>query len=141
MDVADFNDFSQYLDGFSPANRRKALREIAQYLMRSNRKRLKANLQPSGGAMKARQHGSRKMFQKMGKSLKQTVRSDEANIGYFDSAGKIATNHQLGKTLNRKLSSGRTLQIELPVRELLGLDDEDQAAVHAIFVKHLMPAF
>lgn len=138
MDIDNFQGFEDLLGKFSTGIRRDALREAARYLMLSNRKRLRLNVQPSGNAMQARKNGTnKKMFTKLGKHMQKKDSGGGMAVGYFGSTGNIATNHQLGKELRRSLSGGRTLLIDLPVRELLGLDAEDRQAVEQIFLKHM----
>lgn len=138
MEISDFNDFGDLLASYGPVKRRKALREAARYLMLSNRKRLRLNVEPSGKSMTARQNGTgQRMFKKLGKSMLSKESSDKTDIGYFGSSGRLATNHQLGKTLKRNLSNDRIMMIDLPVRALLGLSNEDRLSVEKIFLKHM----
>lgn len=58
------------LNNFSAATRRAALREIARYLLLSNRKRIRANVQPDGSAMQARKDGAARMFRKIGRQMR-----------------------------------------------------------------------
>lgn len=137
MEISEFNDFSGLLEKFSPAAQRRAIREAARYLMLSNRKRLKQNIEASGAAMTSRKNGNSKMFQKMGQSMRQQDSTSESSVGFYGNVGRIATNHQMGKVLKRILASGRVIDINLPVRLLLGLDDEDRHEVNQIFLKHM----
>ena len=122
----------QLLNAFGPVTRRTALREIASYLMRSNRQRIRGNVQPDGSAMTARQRGKGRMFRKIGGMMQQHVSADEASVGFSGRTGWVASNHQLGRSIRK----GKSV-LNFPVRELLGLNETDRAAVQNILLKHI----
>lgn len=123
---------SKMLNNFSAATRRAALREIARYLLLSNRKRIRANVQPDGGAMQVRKHGAGRMFRKIGRQMRQRVNADQAEVGFAGRTGWVATNHQLGRSIRQG-----NYTVSFPVRELLGLDETDRKAVHDILIRHI----
>ncbi len=122
----------QLLNNFGPVTRRSALREIASYFMRSNRKRIRSNVQPGGASMTPRQGRGGRMFRKIGRMMRQQVTADAAQVGFSGRTGWVATNHQLGRVIR---NAGQTLHY--PVRLLLGADEEDRAAVLAIVLKYI----
>ena len=115
-----------------PVSRRSAMREIAQYLRRTNSKRINRNVQADGSKMEARKNGSAKMYRKMDKYLKAKSSAAGAEVGFSGSAGRIASTHQLGKVLKH-----RDTFFRLPVRTLLGLPREDRDAIRSILLKHI----
>ena len=119
------------LNTFSAAKQRVALREIARYLLRANRSRISRNVEPDGSKMAARQAGKRRMFRKIGRFMQQRTSTDRAEVGFSGSTGKIATNHQLGRSIRVG-----TYTADFPVRELLGLNAADQQGVMQILLKH-----
>lgn len=122
----------QLLNNVGPVTRRLALREIAGYLMRSNRKRILANVQPGGTGMMPRQGRGGRMFRKIGGLMQQKVTADQAETGFYGRTAWVASNHQMGRMIRK----GKAL-IDFPVRLLLGLDDADRAGVGEILLKHL----
>ena len=120
------------LNNFSAATRRVILREIARYLLRSNRKRIRRNTQPDGTAMQARKSGSGLMFRKIGRQMRQRVSAEQAEVGFEGRTSWVATNHQLGRSIRQG-----NYTLDFPVRELLGLDDTDRQTVRDIIIKHI----
>lgn len=123
----------QLLKNAGPVTRRLALREAMTYLAASNRKRIRSNVSPDGSSMLARKKGSQRMFTKIAKQLKRFQRGDNGELGFFGRTGWVAANHQYGRTVKTP-----RYDIDMPVRELLGISDEDAQAIQAIFMKHLM---
>ena len=123
---------SKMLNNFSAATRRAALREIARYLLLSNRKRIRANVQPDGSAMQARKDGAGRMFRKIGRQMQQRATADQAEVGFAGRTGWVATNHQLGRSIRQGKYT-----VNFPVRELLGLDEADRKAVRDILIKYV----
>lgn len=121
----------QLLQNTNRATQRLALREIARYLLKANQQRIRRNVQANGKAMTPAQHKQR-MFKRMGKYLKADTQASGASVDFQGKAATIATNHQLGKTLQRQ-----GFAIHLPVRELLGLSHDDQQAVTHILLKYV----
>ena len=122
----------QLLNNFGAATRRDALREIARYLLLSNRKRIRANAQPDGSAMQARKNGAGRMFRKIGRQMQHRATADQAEVGFAGRTGWVATNHQLGRSIRQGKYT-----VNFPGRELLGLDETDRKAVHGIIIKHI----
>jgi phage virion morphogenesis protein len=109
------------LAGYSPVARRRKLRQIAVYLRQSNRRRIKQNIEPDGSAMELRKKGSKRMFPRMGRFLKNKVTSEKTETGFYNGAGMVADNHQYGRFIQNKQGG-----FDLPRRELLGLEEDDQ---------------
>jgi phage virion morphogenesis protein len=112
------------LASYSPVARRRKLRQIAVYLRQSNRKRIKKNVQPDGSTMDARKKGSKRMFPTMGRFLKNKVTAEKAETGFYNGAGMVADNHQYGRFIQSQQGG-----FDLPIRELLGLTEENKQTI------------
>lgn len=127
-------------------NRLKMMRKLSGFMAKINRKRIKANVTPDGGAMTARQRQRKfktkkgvdktdtKMFQKIGRQLRQRYESDNAEILFNGMMGEAALDHQLG----RSGVSRDGQKFNDPVRELLGFSNADQNAIAQMIINALV---
>jgi phage virion morphogenesis protein len=119
---------------------KKIMRKVTGYLSRVNKKRIKQNKTPDNSAMEARHNKNKKgkMFNRMGRQLRQKYESDSAEIGFYGVAGNIATNHHLGKRVREKTTWNDSYnEFKMPLRELLGLPAADQNSIAEIIMKNL----
>lgn len=71
-----------------------------------------------------------RMFEKLrsNKFFKERVNSDSAEIGFFGSAGRIATEHHYG--LNSEIKRrAKSKSIRMPKRELIGINSDDELEI------------
>jgi phage virion morphogenesis protein len=128
---------NQILQLNSAGNRMKMTRKLAGFMAKINRKRIKQNVTPDGHAMVARQRRRKyknkkgvdktdmKMFQKIGRQLRQKYEPDKAEIVFNGMMGNVALDHQLG----RSGVSRDGQRFNDPMRELLGLSDDNQNTI------------
>lgn len=123
-----------YLAIFTPAERAKLLRYLTNGLRHRQSQRIAQQHNPDGTEFEPRQQAKnktknvsnkRKMFLKLrqARHLKTRVTSEQGAIGYRGRIANIARIHQEG--LLSRVSKGGSLY-QYPVRELLGLSDDDQ---------------
>ena len=130
--------------GMAPARRRAAALKLGQALRRANLMRIGANVEPDGGAMeprkasaseggRVRQKAGSRMFRRLrlAKAWTLTVDADGVEITPASSSiDKIAATHHFGQTDRvGRLRDGRTIRAKYPERRLLGLTQDDRAAV------------
>lgn len=125
-------------------NRRKIMRKIAAFMSKLNKKRIKQNITPEGAAMQARKrkrkfsnrHGVEKtdfkMFQKMGRQLRQDYDDNQAKAFFNGAMGNTALDHQEG----RRVKKGN-MSFDEPMRELLGLPEADQREIANMIMTQL----
>jgi phage virion morphogenesis protein len=77
------------------------------------------------------------MYQTLKNKMRIKATADHLEVGFYGRMGYVATNHHFGKTLQRKSRSGSTYSVDLPLRELLGLNSTDQQAIQQILSKHI----
>lgn len=130
----------------SAGNRMKMTRKLAGFMAKINRKRMKANITPDGQTMPARQRRrsyqtkrgvnktDMKMFQKIGRQLRQKYDVDQAEIVFNGMMGNVALDHQLG----RSGVSRDGQRFNDPMRELLGLPADDQNAIAQMIMTALV---
>lgn len=116
-----------------PVSRRKALTKAVQYLMQVNEKRIRGNVKPDGAAMAARADNWKgKMFPRLPDYMQRWLQNDLAQIGFSGRMGRVASNHQLGNSVQYP-----NYTADLPVRELLGINGDDAERVKSIFLEYL----
>lgn len=117
-----------------PVSRRKALIKASTYLMQVNKRRMRANVSPSGEAMTARTDSEKgKMFTRLPDYLQRWLQADLAQIGFAGRMGWVASNHQFGRAVTYP-----NYTTDLPVRELLGISAVDAEQVKRIFLDEIM---
>lgn len=122
-------DLSFLLERVSPANRQKLINKIGRALKQANQKRMTAQTSPDGERWQARtptSNGKGKMMKKLKNQLSIRNNGDELKVGFFGNA-KIAQTHQFG--LSEQLKSGLATY---PVRELIGINDEDENTINKL---------
>lgn len=120
-------DLSFLLERVSPANQQKLMTKIGRTLKQANQKRMTAQQSPDGSVWQKRtktSNGKGKMMKKLKNQLSIRNSGDELKIGFFGNA-KIAQTHQFG--LSEQLKSGFATY---PVRELIGINDEDENTIN-----------
>lgn len=120
-------DLSFLLQRISPANQKKLMTKIGRTLKQANQKRMTAQQSPDGSVWQKRtktSNGKGKMMKKLKNQLSIRNSGDELKIGFFGNA-KIAQTHQFG--LSEQLKSGFATY---PVRELIGINDEDENTIN-----------
>lgn len=120
-------DLSFLLERVSPANQQKLITKIGRTLKQANQKRMSTQTSPDGERWQARtrtSNGKGKMMKKLKNQLSIRNSGDELKIGFFGNA-KIAQTHQFG--LSEQLKSGFATY---PVRELIGINDEDENTIN-----------
>lgn len=116
-----------------PVSRRRALIKALRYLMSSNKRRIKNNLNSDGAAMEPRRNSSEgKMFKRLPTHMNHWLKADLAQLGFVGRMGWIASNHQFGRSVDYK-----NYTTELPIRELLGISGSDFEHIKGIFLEHL----
>lgn len=113
---------------FGPARFKKALREVAQYLRRENRFRIRAQQNIDGSAYtprKRKRKGQGKMMKGFAKRMQAKWGIDKAEVFINGRLGPI---HHQGQTERG---------IKYPSRKLIGLPEKDKQAVLDILLKNL----
>lgn len=117
-----------------PVTRRKALTKTSLYLMQVNKRRIRANITPEGAPMEARVDSwEGKMFQHLPDYLQKWLQADLAQIGFAGRMGWVASNHQFGRIVPYPHYTA-----DLPVRQLLGINEVDAEQVKRIFLDEMM---
>ena len=131
------------LQGLSPAKRRRAQLKLGQALRRSNLARIKANVEPDGGAMEerksrldrrgqVRKKAGGKMFRKLryARQWKVTARPDSVELAP-NGRSPIPEVHHFGKKgFVGRGPDGRKIFTKYPERRLLGFGKgDDQLAI------------
>lgn len=136
--------FGALLSRFSVAERRKLLRNVAQKLAASQRKRIGAQKNPDGSAYIPRKLQPRKgkirrkaMFVKLKSSrfMKTHASAEKAEIGFSGSAGHIANVHQYG--LESVIQKNKPHKVRYEQRELLGLSEADRQLIEDLIIDQL----
>lgn len=123
-------DLSFLLERVSPANRQKLINKIGRSLKQANQKRMTAQTSPDGQRWQARSkssNGKGKMMKKLKSQLSIKNSGDELKLGFFGSGGRLANTHHFG--LSEQLKSGFATY---PVRELIGITDEDENTINEL---------
>lgn len=137
---------SGMLANLQPAARRQLARQIAASLRTNNAKRIAAQKNPDGSAYESRKpqklrnkKGSirRGMFAKMrtARFLKTEASQDGAVVKFVASVQRMAEVHHYG--LRDKVNRRRNLEVQYPVRELLGITESEVQLVEDLVLDHL----
>lgn len=129
----------------SPVQRKALAKDIAKYLRPAQTRRIAAQLNPDGSPYEPRKPQirhrigkiRRTMFAKLrtSKYLKTQATADGATLSFTGGVEHMALVHQLGlrDVVNRITGKEATY----PARELLGMTDDDKAALRALITTHL----
>lgn len=136
---------AELLAALEPGARAELARRIAQRLRTSQQKRIAAQQNPDGSAYPARKPQMRhkkgeirrQMFAKLRTSrfLKAKGTPDAAIVAFTDQVSRIARVSQFG--LRDKVNRKTGLEVQYPVRELLGVSADDEALIMELSVAHL----
>lgn len=137
------------LNSAAPGHRRALLRALIATLRRSQADRIAAQRNPDGSPYQARKpqpqlrdtRGQlrRTMFARLRTSahLKADATANDATLHIDGAAGRIARVHQFG--LQDRVQRGRGLTIRYPVRQLLGLTEDDKRTTLHALLEHFTP--
>lgn len=151
--MSDLDPFLHSVDGLldriEPAARRSLARAIAMKLRASQAKRIAAQLNPDGtpyaprrsrlrdrrGSIKRARSGA--MFSKLRTARWMKVESspESAVVTFANQVQHMAQAHQQG--LRDKVNRFRSLEVEYPARQLLGLTEAEVAAIEDAVIAHL----
>jgi len=140
--------FGALVSALAPAARAVLAKEIARQLRQSQTKRIAAQENPDGSAFEPRkpQLRNRKknlrtgMFGKLrtAKYLKASGTAEGAIVSFTRDVERIARVHQFG--LRDRVSRKSGLEVEYPVRQLLGVSSDDETALTELIADHLARA-
>lgn len=123
-------DLSHLLERISPAAQQRLKNKIAQKLKTANKKRMTAQTSPDGDKWEKRSktsNGKGRMMKHLKNQLSVRDEGETLKIGFFGSSGRLASTHHFG--LAEELRSGFAIY---PVRELIGITDEDEAMIEEL---------
>lgn len=135
------------LQKLQPQQRRAAMREVAQYLQRSQVQRIASQRNPDGTpyvprrprAQLAAKTGAIRKQMFMGlRKLPRRATADLASVGINPRVAYVARVHQLGLRDRVDRRDPTSPEVQYPRRELLGFSDTDLQAVEDILLQHLM---
>ncbi|RSM31258.1 phage virion morphogenesis protein [Aeromonas salmonicida] len=148
MATDDLSRLTSWADGLlasmEPAARRQLAGEMARKLRDSQASRIRSNIQPDGSPMtprkpqpklkKGRGQLRRKMFFKISSKtwLKARANEHQAVVEFVGTANRLATIHHNG--LKDRIK-GR--EISYPVRELLGITEQERDQLETTLLAHL----
>jgi phage virion morphogenesis protein len=132
----------QQFSFLKPATRKRAMREISNYLLKRNRQRVSQQKNADGTAYAPRKprfkilkNGKSKRFipkRKMLLGFKRHIRAkstpDKAEVGIYGHAARLATIHDHGASENG---------IKYPSRELVQFEPDDVPAIESILQRYL----
>ena len=124
----------------SPAEQRQLFRRVGEDLRRINARRIGAQTAPDGSSWLERKPQERrrarkgKMMLKLRQRghLRQKFIGDGVRVGFFGRDGYLASIHHYGKY--QQLRYGIA---QYPRRELLGINEADQAMIRDSLLRHL----
>lgn len=132
------------LASLTPAARRTLAREIASRLRTRGQQRIAAQVSPDGTPYAPRKPQLRRkkgrirreMFSKLRTTrfLKTEATADAAMVGFVSQVERIARVHQEG--LRDRVRPGGP-EYAYPARELIGISDDDRAAIEGLVLDHL----
>lgn len=136
---------SPLLAKLHPGEQRKLAREVARHARAANQKHMAAQQSPDGQAWEPRKHRSRDargrlrqgpMFRKlrMARHLRLAATPSEAVVEFVGRAARIARVHHYGLR-DRVTETGAEYQY--PVRELLGINDQQMDALCDLIFQRL----
>jgi phage virion morphogenesis protein len=132
MEQDDFLQIDQAISDalakFGNARMKKAMREIAQYLRRKNRFRIRAQQNVDGSAYTPRKSTRRKKGKMMKGFAKRMQAKWTTENAVISINGKLAPIHHEGQ---------EERGIQYPSRTLIGLPEKDKQAVLDILLKNL----
>lgn len=149
----EFKPFDDKLAGLlaalSPAGRRRLTIDIAKKLRQRQQQRIKSQKAPDGTAYAPRKRQplrakkgriKREMFAKLrtNRYLKASGNDSAAVVEFTGKVQRIARVHQYG--LKDRLRR-RSLEVQYPARELLGINDDDSQIIEDILVKRLFEVY
>lgn len=148
MAADDLSRLTNWADGLlaamEPAARRQLAGEMARTLRASQAQRIRANIQPDGSPMaprkpqpklkKNRGRLRRKMFFKISSPtwLKARASEQQAVVEFVGTANRLANTHHYGLKERMK---GK--EVKYPVRELLGITEQERDSLESILLMHL----
>ena len=124
----------------SPAEQRQLLRRVGEDLRRVNARRIGAQTTPDGSTWLERKPQERrrarkgKMMLKLRQRghLRQKLIGDGVRVGFFGRDGYLANVHHYGKSQQLRYGIAK-----YPRRELLGINEADQAMIRESLLRHL----
>lgn len=129
----------------SPAERKTLASRIAKDVRASQQKRIAAQQNPDGTPYEPRKtqlragrpQPLRAMFRKLRTTRFLRLRStqEEAIIGFTADVSRIARVHQEG--LRDRVDRNRSIEVEYPARQLLGISEADEALIRDLAIAHL----
>lgn len=136
---------SPLLAKLQPGEQRKLAREVAHHARAANQKHMAAQQSPDGQAWEPRKHRSRDargglrqgpMFRKLrlARHLRLAATPSEAVVEFVGRAARIARVHHYGLR-DRVTETGAEYQY--PVRELLGINDQQMDALCDLILQRL----
>ena len=140
--------FGALVAALEPPARKRLATEIARQLLQGQMQRVAAQKNPDGTDFEPRKPQLRHqkknlrggMFRKLRTSrfLKAGSSADAAVISFTRDVERIARVHQLG--LRDRVSRKTAIEVDYPVRQLLGISAEDETALTHIISAHLTHA-
>jgi phage virion morphogenesis protein len=150
--MSEFKPFEEklkgLLDAMSPAARRRLAVDIAKRLRQSQQQRIKSQKAPDGTAYAPRKpqrirdkkgQVKRAMFAKLcnARYLKASGNDSAAVVEFTGKVQRIARIHQLGL---KDKASPKSIEVQYPMRQLLGFSNEDKGIVEDVIIKSLKDA-
>jgi len=138
--LAGFDEFfGRILAGLTPAARRRASLKLGRLLLRSNLKRIAANVEPEGGRMEARKprldrrgrlrkNRGGKMFRRLRLAglWRVDAQADSVEIR-LKKGDRVAATHHFGeKGFVGRAPDGRPIRARYAERRLLGFSKDDE---------------
>lgn len=140
------------LQKLQPQQRRAAMRDVAQYLQRSQMQRIANQQNPDGTPYEPRRPREqlatksgairKQMFigLRRARNLPRAASTSMARVGISERVQSIARVHHLGLRDRVDRSMPHSPEVQYPRRELLGFSDADLQAVEDILLQHLVEA-
>ena len=140
------------LQKLQPQQRRAAMRDVAQYLQRSQMQRIASQQNPDGTPYEPRRPREqlasksgairKQMFigLRRARNLPRAASTSMARVGISERVQSIARVHHLGLRDRVDRSKPHSPEVQYPRRELLGFSDADLQAVEDILLQHLVEA-
>ena len=118
----------------SPAERRGLARAVARDLRAANADTMRAQTAPDGSAWEPRKNKLRDERGRIKQKAKAQATPSEAMVAFAGRAERIARVHQFG--LEDRVKPGGP-SYRYPVRELLGITDEQAERVRELVLNHI----
>lgn len=147
--MSEFKPFEEklkgLLDAMSPAARRRLAVDIAKRLRQSQQQRIKSQKAPDGTAYAPRKPQrirdkkgriKREMFAKLrtARYMKASGNESAVVVEFTGKVQRIARVHQLGL---KDKASPKNIEVQYPMRQLLGFSNEDKGIVENVILKSL----